>query len=121
MIEFAKILQAECEKVISESFHEKNRKDEVIYPYLTYQYDSEGLNNHSDTIGIEFDVFDFSTSYERVLKSESDLKRHFNSFKKLTDDVYMRFRFVGSTPVPTGSDNVQRRNIRINCKIDWRR
>ena len=121
MIEFAKLLQTECQQVIPESFHEKNRKDKVVYPYLTYQYDVEGLTNHSDDISIECDVFDFNTSYNRVLQTEQDLKNHLNGMKKLTNEIYVRFRFVGSNPVPTGSDMVKRRNVRFSCKIDWRK
>lgn len=121
MLDFAKLLQSELSTITKECFHEKNRKDKVVYPYLTYDYDRENVTRERDEITIEIDIFDFNTSYKRVLELEEQIKRHFNGLLKLTEDLYVNFRFVGSNKVNTGSDTVKRRNIRLNVQTEWRK
>lgn len=121
MLDFAKLLQSELSTIAKECFHEKNRKDKVVYPYLTYDYDRENMTRERDEITIEIDIFDFNTSYKRVLELEEQIKRHFNGMLKLTEELYVNFRFVGSNKVNTGSDTVKRRNIRLNVQTEWRK
>lgn len=121
MIKFVKELTSQFREVTSESFHEKNRKAKVVYPYLTFDFDSEALERNVDGFYIDVDIFDNNSSYMNVFQLEGDLKAHFKDNKKLTDDLYIRFNFLRSMKVPTGDDNIKRRNLQLYCKVDWRK
>lgn len=121
MIEFVKELTSQFREVTSESFHEKNRKKKVVYPYLTFDFDSEAIERNVDGFYIDVDIFDNNSSYMNVFQLENDLKAHFKDNKKLTDDLYIRFNFLRSMKVPTGDDNIKRRNLQFYCKVDWRK
>lgn len=121
MIEFVKELISQFRLVTSESFHEKNRKKKVVYPYLTFDFDSEAIERNVDGFYIDVDIFDNNSSYMNVFQLENDLKAHFKDNKKLTDDLYIRFNFLRSMKVPTGDDNIKRRNLQFYCKVDWRK
>ena len=121
MIEFVKELTSQFRLVTSESFHEKNKKKRVVYPYLTFDFDSEAIERNVDGFYIDVDIFDNNSSYMNVFQLENDLKAHFKDNKKLTDDLYIRFNFLRSMKVPTGDDNIKRRNLQFYCKVDWRK
>ena len=121
MITFLKELTSQFREVTSESFHEKNRKSKVVYPYLTFDFDSEAIERNVDGFYIDVDIFDNNSSYMNVFQLENDLKAHFKDNKKLTDDLYIRFNFLRSMKVPTGDDNIKRRNLQFYCKVDWRK
>lgn len=121
MIEFVKELTSQFREGTSESFHEKNRKKKVVYPYLTFDFDSEAIERNVDGFYIDVDIFDNNSSYMNVFQLENDLKAHFKDNKKLTDDLYIRFNFLRSMKVPTGDDNIKRRNLQFYCKVDWRK
>ena len=121
MIEFVKELTSQFRLVTSESFHEKNRKKKVVYPYLTFDFDSEAIERNVDGFYIDVDIFDNNSSYMNVFQLENDLKAHFKDNKKLTDDLYIRFNFLRSMKVPTGDDNIKRRNLQFYCKVEWRK
>lgn len=121
MIEFVKEIASQFRLVTSESFHEKNRKKKVVYPYLTFDFDSEAIERNVDGFYIDVDIFDNNSSYVNVFQLENDLKAHFKDNKKLTDDLYIRFNFLRSMKVPTGDDLIKRRNLQFYCKVDWRK
>lgn len=121
MITFLKELTSQFKQVTNESFHEKNRKEKVVYPYLTFDFDSEAIERNIDGFYIDVDIFDNNSSYLNVFQLEDDLKAHFKDNKKLTDDLYIRFNFLRSVKVPTGDDLIKRRNLQFYCKVDWRK
>jgi len=121
MIEFLKELTAQFKTITAESFHEKNRKTTVVYPYLTFDFDTEGLERNVDGFYIDVDVFDNNTSYINVFTLEQSLKDHFKDNTKLTDDLFIRFNFLRSNKVSTGDDKIKRRSLQFYCKTDWRK
>ncbi|MER2001296.1 MAG: hypothetical protein ABS862_01635 [Carnobacterium inhibens] len=121
MIEFLKELTAQFKMVTSESFHEKNRKTTVVYPYLTFDFDTEAIERNVDGFYIDVDVFDNNTSYINVFTLEQSLKDHFKDNTKLTDDLLIRFNFLRSNKVTTGDDKIKRRSLQFYCKTDWRK
>lgn len=121
MIEFLKELIKEFRIVTSESFHERNRKETVIYPYLTFDFDNEALEENVEGFYIDVDIFDSNSSYINVFALEEDLKAHFKDNRKLTDDLYIRFKFLRGNKIPTGDDLIKRRNLQFYCKVDWRK
>lgn len=121
MIEFLQELTKQFRLVTQESSHEKNRRDAVVYPYLTFDFDSEPLERNVDGFYIDVDIFDNNSSYTNIFTLEGSLKAHFKDLVILTDDLLLRFEFRGSTKVPTGDDMIKRRSLQLYCKVDWRK
>ena len=121
MIEVLQLMTAQFKTVTLEAYHAYNRQSSVTYPYLTFDLDSERIVENVEGFYIDVDIFDHNTSYERVLTLEQQLKDHFKDLKVMTEDLYIRFVFNGSTKVPTGDETIVRRNIRFYAKTDWRK
>ena len=120
MITFLTELTNQLRLVLPESYHDKNRSASVLYPYLTYNFDSEALERNIEGFYIDVDIFDNNASYVDIFQVEDALKDHFKDNRKLTDDLFIRFNFLRSTKVVTGDDNIKRRNMQFYCKVDWR-
>lgn len=120
MITFLTELTNQFRLVLPESYHDKNRSASVLYPYLTYNFDSEALERNIEGFYIDVDIFDNNASYVDIFQVEDALKDHFKDNRKLTDDLFIRFNFLRSTKVVTGDDNIKRRNMQFYCKVDWR-
>jgi len=120
LIEFVQELTSQFRQVTTESFHDRNTKKHVIYPYLTYDFDSEAIERNVDGFYIDVDLFDENSSYTNLFQLESDLKMHFKDNMKLTDDLFIRFNFLRSNNIPTGDEIIKRRNLQFYCKVDWR-
>ena len=120
MIAFLTELTNQFRLVLPESYHDKNRSASVLYPYLTYNFDSEALERNIEGFYIDVDIFDNNASYVDIFQVEDALKDHFKDNRKLTDDLFIRFNFLRSTKVVTGDDNIKRRNMQFYCKVDWR-
>ena len=120
MITFLSELTNQFRLVLPESYHDKNRSASVLYPYLTYNFDSEALERNIEGFYIDVDIFDNNASYVDIFQVEDALKDQFKDNRKLTDDLFIRFNFLRSTKVVTGDDNIKRRNMQFYCKVDWR-
>ena len=120
MIAFLTELTNQFRLVLPESYHDKNRSASVLYPYLTYNFDSEGLERNVEGFYIDVDIFDNNASYVDIFQVEDALKDHFKDNRKLTDDLFIRFNFLRSNKIPTGDDLIKRRNLQFYCKVDWR-
>ena len=120
MIEFLQELTKQFRLVVPESYHERNRKETVLYPYVTFDFDSEALEKNTEGFYIDVDIFDNQASYTDIFQIEDALKNHFKDNRQLTDDIYLRFRFLRSTKIPIGDDLIKRRNLQFYCKTDWR-
>ena len=120
MITFLTELTNQFRLVLPESYHDKNRSASVLYPYLTYNFDSEALERNIEGFYIDVDIFDNNASYVDIFQVEDALKGHFKDNRILTDDLFIRFNFLRSTKVVTGDDNIKRRNMQFYCKVDWR-
>ena len=120
MIEFLKELNQQFRLVVPESYHERNNKATVVYPYVTYDFDSEAIERNVDGFYVDVDIFDNHSSYIDIFQIEEALKTHFKDNRKLADDFFIRFNFLRSNKIPTGDDNIKRRNLQFYCKIDWR-
>ena len=120
MITFLTELTNQFRLVLPESYHDKNRSASVLYPYLTYNFDSEALERNIEGFYIDVDIFDNNASYVDIFQVEDALKDHFKDNRKLTDDLFIRFNFLRSNKIPTGDDLIKRRNLQFYCKVDWR-
>lgn len=120
MITFLTELTNQFRTIVPESYHDRNRKAEVLYPYVTFDFDSESIERNVEGFYIDVDIFDSNSSYEDIFQIEGALKEHFKDNRKLTDDLFIRFNFLRSNKIPTGDDLIKRRNMQIYCKTDWR-
>ncbi len=116
LIELATILQG----IHSQTFLERNTSKVVSYPYATYNFDSEALRRNQDGFYIDIDVFDRADTTAPVLLLEDKFKDGLLFKRHLTDDLFLVFSFQGSNKVPTGDDQLKRRNIRFYVTVDWR-
>lgn len=115
--ELATILQG----IHSQTFLERNTSKVVTYPYATYNFDSEALRRNQDGFYIDIDVFDRSDTTAPVLLLEDKFKDGLLFKRHLTEDLFLVFSFQGSNKVPTGDDQLKRRNIRFYVTVDWRK
>lgn len=120
MIKFLTELTKQLRTVLPESYYEKNRKATVVYPYLTFDFDSEYLERYRDGFYVDIDIFDTSTSFKGIFEVEEQLRNHFRELVVLTDDFLLQFKVDSGTKIPTESDNLKRRNLQIYVKTDWR-
>lgn len=120
MIKFLTELTKQLRTVLPESYYEKNRKATVVYPYLTFDFDSEYLERYRDGFYVDIDIFDTSTSFKGIFEVEEQLRNHFRELVVLTDDFLLQFKVDSGAKIPTESDNLKRRNLQIYVKTDWR-
>lgn len=115
--ELAKILQG----IHSQTFLERNTSIKVIYPYATYNFDSEALRRNQDGFYLDIDIFDRSDTTAGVLLLEDQFKDTLLFHRELAESLFLVFSFQGSNKVPTGDDQLKRRNIRFYVTVDWRK
>ena len=120
MIKLMIALTLSLREVTAESFHEYNTQPSVVYPYLTFDVSGEAISRNVEGIYLDVDVFDNTGSYDRLFELETALKAHFRDYRKMTDDLYIRCDYLRSNPVPTGDQNIKRRNIQFYVNTDWR-
>ena len=121
MVELMQLLTAQFRAVTPEAYHTYNRSLTVTYPYLTYDIDGEYVERNVEGFYIDVDIFDHNTSYERVFALEQAVKDHFKDLNIMTDDVFIRFKFNGSSKIDTLDESIVRRNVRFYAKTDWRK
>ena len=121
MIELMQQLTIAFKAITANSHHAINRDTTVTYPYLTFDIDTEAINRNQEGFYIDVDIFDNSTSYVALFTLEEAVKDHLRDLRLMTDELYVRFIFNGSTKVPTGDETILRRNLRFYATIDWRK
>lgn len=121
MIPFLKELTEEFRKVCPQSYLEYNTKKEVIYPYLTFSYSGEALENTREGFYIDINIFDNCEANTVELEQlTTDVKKHFENCKIFTNDMLLQFKYLNRHPIPTNHKVIKRRWMQIYCKIDWR-
>ena len=121
LVHFAQEIYQQLTGIHEESYLGVNPSESIVYPYLTYTYDAEALAPSSEGFYLDLDLFDRSVSYRGILTIETLLKKGLDKEKLLTEEALFRFKYTGSTDVPTMDNDLKRRNIRFYVKIDWRK
>lgn len=103
-----------------ETYHAKNRKAEVVYPYATFDLSSEYLERNQEGFYLDIDVFDYQASYSGVFEVESLFKEGLYFRRELTPELNLIFSSQGSNPIEALDDNLKHRNLRFYVKTDWR-
>ncbi|MCO7151748.1 hypothetical protein [Vagococcus lutrae] len=120
MIDLLKTLTAILKGIHTEIYHDRNRKEKVVYPYATFDFDSEAIERNQEGFYLDIDMFDSNASYTRLFELEMKLKDGLIFRRELTNEVNLIFSFLGSNKVPTNDENLKRRNLRFYVKVDWR-
>lgn len=121
MIEFLKQITAILRAIYPETYHEKNRKEEVVYPYAVFDLDSENIERNQEGFYVDIDIFDFDASYTDIFQIEEDFKDGLIFKREISPDFNFIFSFLGSNKVPTADENIKRRTLRFYVKVDWRK
>lgn len=121
MEEFLRVLASILQGIHLQTFYERNRSKTIVYPYATYNFDSEPIRRNQDGFYIDIDVFDRSDTSVGVALMEDKFKDGLIFNRTMTDDLYLKFRFSGSNKIPTGDDQLKRRNVRFYVTVDWRK
>lgn len=111
------LLNQQFRSVVDESYLEMNTNEHITFPYVTYEVDTEYIDENMDGINLDVDIFDDSSSYKKLLQVEEDLKSHFNKLRLMADDLYIMVDYLRSTTVRTGDELVKRRNMQFYAKI----
>ncbi|WP_085829080.1 hypothetical protein [Clostridium massiliodielmoense] len=121
MIPLLKKLTKEFKRVCKESYLEINTADEVKYPYLTFSYSGEALENTREGFYIDVDIFDnCGPDTLRLEQLTEDIRKHFIKTRILTDKVLLQFKVSGRRMIPTTNKQIKRRWLQLYCKVDWR-
>lgn len=125
MIELLKYITETLQGIHPDTYYDYNLADNVSYPYITFDVDTESVERHRDVVTLDLDIFDYSTAdtgpgYEKIFTLESELKDALSWRRDLTDDINAMWSFIRSTNVPTSDKSLTRRNLQFQIKIDWR-
>lgn len=121
LVHFAQEIYQKLTNVHPESYLGVNPSESIVYPYLTYSFDAEALDEASEGFYLDLDIFDRNASYGRIFGVESALKNNLDKQRFITDESLFRFKYSGATEVPTMDNTLKRRNVRFYVKIDWRK
>lgn len=112
---------SKCQEVITESYFRKNTSLELVYPYLVFSYDSDNISKNADGAYLDMTIFDNQGSNdERIETNLAEIKQALRNYSEMLESCYIRARFEGANITDTGSDTLQRRDVRFYLKIDWR-
>ena len=121
MILLIKALTEQFKEILKESHYLNNNSVEVRNPYLTFSISGEPLRFKQDGFYIDVDVFDNQAPNDvRIETVVQNVKEHFENKHVLTEQFLLQFEFRISNHIPTGSDTLQRRNLQLYVKVDWR-
>lgn len=121
-IEVINYLTGLFETIVPETYYTINNRKKVIYPYQTFTLTGEPIRFMCQGFYIDVDLFDNSKSDVGIEKALSAMIEFFNGqepFNQLTDSFLIQISYNSDDFVPTGSDMLKRRNLRLYAKFDW--
>jgi hypothetical protein len=121
MIVFTKQLTTTLKTIVPETYHEVNPSKKLKYPYLTFTVNTEERGVCEEEVTLELDLFDIGTSAKRILEVSGDIKKGLKYRRDLTDELNLIFVFVRDSDIPTGVENLRRRNLVFIVKVDYRK
>jgi hypothetical protein len=106
--------------ITSESFYERNRKQDVVYPYLTFEVSIMPIERNQNDVTLTLDLFDHSSSYAALEDLKERVMDALIYRRELNEKFNLIFRFLGAQSIPTGDETIKRVNMRFGIKTDWR-
>lgn len=123
-IEVINYLRELFSTMVPETHYLKNKRKTVVYPYQTFSLTGEPIRFRGQGFYIDIDLFDNNTGDVAIEKALSAMVEAFSGhepFYQMTDNFLVQIQYDTDNPVPTGSDTLQRRNLRLYAKFDWRK
>ena len=123
-IEVINYLTGLFKTIVPETHYTRNNNKTVVYPYQTFTLTGEPIRFQGQCFYIDIDLFDNSKSDVGIEKALSAMVEAFNGqepFNQLTDSFLIQISYNSDDFVPTGSDTLKRRNLRLYAKFDWRK
>lgn len=123
-IEVINYLTGLFKTIVPETHYTRNNNKTVVYPYQTFTLTGEPIRFQGQGFYIDIDLFDNSKSDVGIEKALSAMVEAFNGqepFNQLTDSFLIQISYNSDDFVPTGSDMLKRRNLRLYAKFDWRK
>lgn len=117
---FAKFLNDTLKAIHPESHFEWNHKDKVIYPYLTYSFGYDPIDEIRDEFDVTINLFDYGTSKIKLLELESKLVNGLNRKYEELDKAFVSIRTGRGSDIPTGIETIRRRELQLTIKLDWK-
>lgn len=126
MIELLKYITQVLQGIHADTYYDYNLDNDVSYPYITFDIDTESVERHRDLVTLDLDIFDYSGSdtgpgYKNIFTLEEQLKEALQWRREMNDDINAMWSFIRSTNVPTRDKSLTRRNLQFQIKIDWRK
>ena len=106
--------------VHAESYLNWNNSTEVRYPYLTYEFDYQPIDDLRTQFSVELRLFDYGTSKKNLIQLESKLNKALHKQYVFNDDLNAYIRVERSMDMPTGNEKILRRDIYLTIKIDMK-
>lgn len=103
-----------------EAYQEFNPSDPVIFPYAVYKLDIEDGPDEGSLIG-DLDVEVFDDRGRDLIQMESicqAFRDHFRMLNFWDDGYFFSFHFINARTIPTLTDAINRRMIKIKIRID---
>lgn len=118
---FAKFLNDTLKEIHPESHFEWNHNDKVTYPYLTYSFGYDPIDEIRDEFDVTINLFDHGTSKVKLLELESKLVNGLNKKYEELDKAFIYIRTGRGSDIPTGTEAIRRRELQLTIKLDWKK
>lgn len=104
----------------AESYLNWNNATEVKYPYLTYEFDYQPIDDLRTQFSVELRLFDYGTSKKNLIQLESKLNKALHKQYVFNKDLNAYIRIERSMDIPTGNEKILRRDVYLTVKIDMK-
>lgn len=121
LIWFATFLNKTLKEIHQESHHKWNHSKTVTYPYLTYDFEYDPVDDIRDEFEITVNMFDYGTSSKNLLQIETNLVNGLNKKYEELDNAFVYIRTARAMDIPTQNETIQRRELNITIKVDWKK
>jgi hypothetical protein len=115
-----KTITSTLRRITPEVYQGYNFKEKVVYPYITFEIEEESIERNQTGTILEMNIFDHDTSWGKTAELEDAIRDALEYRRDLTDTLNLNYRYMGSMNIPTGDEELKRRNIRYYIKTDWR-
>lgn len=104
-------------EVTPEVYHKLNYKQEVVYPYIVYEYSSELDTSCSDFIFLSLRIHDKGTSPKGTIELERSIRRRLNGLIFSDDEAYYMVKFNSTNTLPLLDEHIQRLDVEYDVKV----
>lgn len=120
LVWFTSFLNKQLKAIHKESHYKWNHSKTVEYPYLTYNYESTPIDDIRDEFSVTINIFDYGISSKNILELENRLINGLNKNYQELDKAFVYIRTGRSLDIPTQNDSIQRRELQLIVKVDWK-